>query len=136
MPEVLVWACWASGADVAPLVAVVTALSRVHMQRDVAAYRDWAMRSSMWRARRTEVVRVVLILLITGVLIAGFLRFLPVTLEGCGCASGVMHAYVECGMGDVTIEGSANFDVLNVGGRCEVFEGVHGDVVLMGEDVS
>ena len=43
--------------------------------------------------------------------------------------------YVEHRIGDVTIEGPMNLGVLNVGGQCEVFEGIRGDVVLMGKDV-
>jgi len=45
MPKVAVRVRWASGADMAPLVAAVTALSRVHVQRGVVAYRDQAARS-------------------------------------------------------------------------------------------
>ena len=73
-------------------------------------------------------------MLIAGILIAGFLHLLPVTLEGCRCALWVICVYVECEMGDMTIEGPADLDILNIGGWCEVLEGVRGDVVLVGKD--
>ena len=82
-----------------------------------------------------EIVQVILVLLITGVLIVGFLCLLPVTLEGHGCASWVMRVNVEHRVGNMSIEGPTYLGVFNVGGQHEVFEGVHGDVILMGKDV-
>ena len=46
--EPAVQAGWTSGTDVSPLVAAVTALVRMHMQRNVAAYRDQVTRSGAW----------------------------------------------------------------------------------------
>jgi len=83
-----------------------------------------------------EVVQVILVLLVTGVLITGFLRLLPVTLEGLGCALWVMCANVKHRVGDMSIEGCMYFDVLDVGGRHEVFKGICGDVVLIGKNAS
>jgi len=68
-----------SGPDMAPLVAAVTALVRMHMQRDVAAYWDWVTRSG---AQGMKIDLIVLALFFPCKLITGILVCLQVILEG------------------------------------------------------
>jgi len=136
MPKVLVRARWASGADVAPLVAAVTVLARVHMQRDVAAYRDRAARSlAQGKASGTEGVQVVVVLFFPGALIADLLVVFPDALTKHRHAARVACANVAGGEGEVSREGLAYLGVHDVGRGCEVLKEVGGDVLLVGEYV-
>jgi len=120
-----------SGTDVAPLVAAVTALACMHMQRDIAVYWDWVTRSSVWGAQGMKVVQVILVLFIIGILI---MCCLAVTLEMLRDALRVVHVNIKRKMGDMSCEGCVYPHVVDIGIGCEVFEGMHGDVVLVGKD--
>ena len=135
MPEVLVRARWASGADVAPLVAVVTALAHMHMQRNVAAYQDLAAGSlARGEMSGTEGVRVVIVLFFPGALIADRLVVFPGALAKHRHAAWVVRTNVAGGEGEVSREGLAYCGIRDVGSGCEVLEEVGGDILLVGKD--
>jgi len=133
MPEIVVQACWASGTDMAPLVAVVTALVRMYIQRNVVAYRNRALRSRMRGVRGTEVVHVAFVLLLSHALITDLLVAFPDALAKHRYAVRVACVNVAGGEGEVSCEGLAYFGICDVGRGCEVLEEVGGDVLLMGE---
>ena len=118
----------------APFAAAVTALARVHMQRDVAAYRDRVARSlARGEASGTEGVQVVVILFFPCKLIADLLVVFPNALAKHRHAMRVARANVAGGEGDVSREGLVYLGVCDVGSGHEVLEEMGGDVLLMGE---
>ena len=133
--EPAVWTCWASGADVAPLVAAVTVLVHMHMQRDIAAYWDRVMRLRVRGAQGTKVLFVILVLFIMSELITEFLVSLQVVLKGHRHFSQVAYANVKGGVRDMFCEGLMYFGICDVGGGHEVLKEVCGNVMLVGEYV-
>ena len=75
--EPVVWAGQTSGPDMAPLMAVVTALACVHMQQDIVVYWDWVM-----RLRVQGAIVIWLTLFFLHKLITEFLVVFQVVLEG------------------------------------------------------
>ena len=121
------------GPDVAPFVAAVTALARVHVQRDVAA-------AVLGRGGCVEMIADRLFFL-SGQITGGMLVFFisPQGVARCvgdlGMARLVrLDANVSGRVSDVANERFTYLAIRDVGGGCKVLKGILGDVMLVSEN--